>query len=136
MVGALGRRGLLLGGAGRRTPCAERAVMLTAVQSLRLLVRRGACWEGSGRRTPCAERAVMLTAVQSLRRARSEGARWEGAGRRTPCAERAVIAHSSPEPAAACNGEGRVGSQAGRPCHFWGVCGEGLVGALRAQGEL
>ena len=31
----------LVGRAGRRTPCAGRAVMLTAVQSLRLLVRRG-----------------------------------------------------------------------------------------------
>ena len=31
----------VLGGACRRTPCAERAVSLTAVQSLRLLVRRG-----------------------------------------------------------------------------------------------
>jgi len=81
MVGALGRRGLLLGGAGRRTPCAERAVMLTAVQSLRLLVRRGACWEGAGRRTPCAERAVILTAVQSLRLAGSAGGVWgEGLG--------------------------------------------------------
>jgi hypothetical protein len=49
--------------AGRRTPCAERAVMLPAVQSLRRtcsdgLVRR-AC-----RRTPCAGRAVMLPAVR------------------------------------------------------------------------
>jgi len=33
--------GLVLRGAGRRTLCAERAVILTAVQSLRLLVRRG-----------------------------------------------------------------------------------------------
>jgi hypothetical protein len=33
----------LLGGAGRRTPCAGRAVMLPAVQSLRL-----ACTEGAG----------------------------------------------------------------------------------------
>ena len=33
--------GLVRRGAGRRTPCAERAVMLTAVQSLRLLERRG-----------------------------------------------------------------------------------------------
>ncbi len=83
-------------GAGRRTPCAGRAVILTAVQSLRLLVRRvvvlrpfrawcvmlwfawgdAPCWyglrrwrvgRGAGRRTPCAGRAVILTAVQSLR---------------------------------------------------------------------
>ena len=37
--------GLVGNGAGRRTPCAGRAVILTAVQSLRLLVRRGACGE-------------------------------------------------------------------------------------------
>jgi hypothetical protein len=45
----------LVGRVGRRTPCAGRAVILTAVQSLRLLVRRtpnwgsalpGACGEG------------------------------------------------------------------------------------------
>ena len=33
---------------GRRTPCAGRAVILTAVQSLRLLVRWWACWERGG----------------------------------------------------------------------------------------
>ncbi len=65
--------GLVGRGAGRRAPHAGRAVMLTAVQSLRLLVRRGAGTEGAGRRIPCAGRAVMLTAVQSLRRACSEG---------------------------------------------------------------
>jgi hypothetical protein len=55
--------------------------MLTAVQSLRLLVRRGARWERAGRRTPCAERAVMLTAVQSLRLACTErGALGERVG--------------------------------------------------------
>jgi hypothetical protein len=45
--GAKGRRA---GGeeAGRRTPCAGRAVILTVVQSLRLLVWRWACWEGLG----------------------------------------------------------------------------------------
>jgi hypothetical protein len=36
------------GGARRRTPCAERAVILTAVQSLRLLVRRGLVGRGAG----------------------------------------------------------------------------------------
>jgi hypothetical protein len=39
--GRLVRRRLVGRGAGRRTPCAGRAVILTAVQSLRLLVRRG-----------------------------------------------------------------------------------------------
>ena len=33
--------------AGRRTRCAERAVILTAVQSLRLLVRRGLVGRGA-----------------------------------------------------------------------------------------
>ena len=33
--------GGVYGGACRRTPCAERVVILPAVQSLRLLVRRG-----------------------------------------------------------------------------------------------
>ena len=42
-----------------------------------------------------------------------EGARWEEAGRRAPHAGRAVMAHSSPEPAAACSEE-RVGKEAGR----------------------
>ena len=60
----LGAPGACLERAGRRTPCAGRAVILPAVQSLR---RAGS--EGAGRRTPCAGRAVILTAVQSLRRA-------------------------------------------------------------------
>jgi hypothetical protein len=37
----------LVGRAGRRTPCAGRAVILTAVQSLRLLVRKEG-WGGDG----------------------------------------------------------------------------------------
>jgi hypothetical protein len=86
--------GGVVGGLAARTPCAGRAVMLPAVQSLRRLfgggegllggasaeprdpglgrrgglVRRVAC-----RRTPCAGRAVILPAVQSLRLACSEG---------------------------------------------------------------
>ena len=76
--------------AGRRTPCAERAVMLPAVQSLRLACTERACGEGARRRTPCAERAVMLTAVQSLRLLVRRG-RVERACRRTLCAGRAVI---------------------------------------------
>jgi hypothetical protein len=63
--------GLVGEGARRRTPCAERAVILPAVQSLRLLVRRRhgrrGLVERARRRTPCAERAVILPAVQSLR---------------------------------------------------------------------
>jgi hypothetical protein len=94
----------LVGRVGRRTPCAGRAVILTAVQSLRLLVRRGACWvarvrslaipgagwERAGRRTPCAGRAVILTAVQSLRllvrRTPSWGSELPGA-----CGERGLF---------------------------------------------
>ena len=41
--------------AGRRTPCAGRAVILTAVQSLRLLVRRAACSEWAA----CGERGLL-----------------------------------------------------------------------------
>ncbi len=51
---------------GRRAPHAERAVMLTAVQSLRRAGSEGRVGR-AGRRAPHAERAVILTAVQSLR---------------------------------------------------------------------
>jgi len=93
----------LLGGAGRRTPCAERAVILPAVQSLRRscgesgvrsLVVPG-LWGEAGRRTPCAGRAVMLTAVQSLRlsgakRARVQSLAFPGRGGRGAAGRRWV----------------------------------------------
>ena len=47
-MGLLGGEEAWSEGAGRRTPCAGRAVILTAVQSLRLLVRRGATPYGVG----------------------------------------------------------------------------------------
>jgi hypothetical protein len=77
--------------AGRRTSCAERAVILTAVQSLRLLVRRGACGEiGGGTPLP----------LWGL---------WGEAGRRTPCARESCNSDSSPEPAAGLFGGGCAG---------------------------
>ncbi|RFC50579.1 MAG: hypothetical protein DVB22_001975 [Verrucomicrobia bacterium] len=123
--------------AGRRTPCAGRAVMLTAVQSLRLActegrVRRGASAEPrgaglvgrAGRRTPCAERAVILTAVQSLRLACTEGRVRRGASaepRGAGLVGRGWQAHSvrrescdapsSPKPAASLYGRGEYGER-------------------------
>jgi hypothetical protein len=80
----------LVGWGGRRAPHAERAVILPAVQSLRLAGTEGACEKArvrslacpvlvgrAGRRAPHAERAVILPAVQSLRLAGSEGAGWK-----------------------------------------------------------
>ena len=81
-----GRCGLLGGGwlgerACRRTPCAERAVILPAVQSLRLACSEGLERRSAGRRAPHAERAVILPAVQSLRLACTErGALGERVG--------------------------------------------------------
>jgi hypothetical protein len=63
--------GGLFGEWAARTPCAPRAVILTAVQSLRLLVRRGAGWESASTepRVPGACWAVGLV---------GSGACWEG----------------------------------------------------------
>ena len=56
LSGSGGRgRSLAIPGAGRRTPCAERAVMLTAVQSLRL-----ASWEGFPPPLPGRRSMIML----------------------------------------------------------------------------
>ena len=69
--GASGVQGLV-SSAGRRTPCEERAVILTAVQSLRLACSEGACWEGGG-----LDGAMMRQAVSVVVRC---GRRLEGAG--------------------------------------------------------
>ena len=49
--------------AGRRTPCAERAVILTAVQSLRLHVRRGSGGESGESAAPAG--AVVFCCVRT-----------------------------------------------------------------------
>ena len=84
----------------------ERAVILTAVQSLRLLGRRGR----------------LLVGWREYGASRSRAC-WEGAGRRTSCERESCDAHSSPEPSAAwseraiaCWERGEYGASRFRAC--------------------
>jgi hypothetical protein len=95
--------------AGRRTPCAERAVILTAVQSLRLLVRRGLL-TGLRYGTRGGKKADLCGVWTSWRK-RSQA--------RCPC-------HFW--------GRGQEGRPLWGACHFWrgrkktDLCGEGVRG--------
>jgi hypothetical protein len=95
-----------------------RAVILTAVQSLRLRVRRGAGGESG------------LIGERRAGAQRSQGACSEGAGRRTSCARESCNSDSSPEPSAACS-EGAGGERG----EYGGLLGRVRVGALRARGR-
>jgi len=85
------------GGRAARTPCALRAVILPAVQSLRLAGSEEtiACWESGlvGCRASglAPGKRQQASAFQGLRRGLFGEGRARRAGKRTPCAERAVI---------------------------------------------
>jgi hypothetical protein len=157
--GALVRRGRgVLGGACRRTPCAERAVMAHSSPEPAARWWGGGRVGRTGRRTPCAERAVMAHSSPE------PAARWYGGGRER---RGRLQAHSVRGESCDCSQQSRAcGALEGRgrgvlggagrrtPCaeraviahsspepaaRWWGgdeTRWVGLAGALRAQGEL
>ncbi len=134
--------GLVRRGAGRRTRCAERAVMAHSSPGPAAAGSEGTRrvgWReyGASRSRACSEGGLQ---AHSVRRESCDGSQqsracgcWFGGGRerrgacrRTPCAERAVMAHSSPEPAAACSERGWFGGGAG--AGEAGIAREGEMG--------